>query len=81
MPPGAGAPEQQARERIDACLVQAGWLIQNRADMNLSAGRGVAVRDFRLTGANGFADYLVFVAGRAVGVLEAKPVGYSHEQH
>ena len=76
MSPGAGAPEQQARQQIDTYLVEAGWLIQNRDEMNLTAGRGVAVREFRLAD-GGFADYLLFVDGKAVGVLEAKPVGYS----
>ena len=45
--------------------------------MNLSAGRGVAVREFKLTPGHGFADYLLFVDGKAVGVLEAKPEGHT----
>ena len=45
--------------------------------MNLSAGRGVAVREFKLTTGHGFADYLLFVDGKAVGVLEAKPEGHT----
>jgi type I restriction enzyme R subunit len=45
MPP---TPEQQAREQIGAALQAAGWLIQDRAEMNLSAGLGVAVRKFKL---------------------------------
>lgn len=40
--------------------------------MNLSAGRGIAVREFKLTTGCGFADYLMFLEGKAVGVLEAK---------
>jgi type I restriction enzyme R subunit len=43
--------------------------------MNLSATRGVAVREFPLAPGHGFADYLLFVDGKAVGVLEAKPQG------
>lgn len=35
-------PEQLAREHIDAALVAAGWVVQNRAEMNLAAGPGVA---------------------------------------
>src|ERR1700733_2517250 len=50
-------------------------LAQDRADVNLRAGQGVAVREFPLSD-GGFADYLLFVDGRAVGVLEAKPAGY-----
>ena len=69
-------PEQQAREEIDIALVAAGWLIQDRAELNLTAGRGVAVREFPMASGHGFADYMLFVGGKAVGVLEAKPAGY-----
>ena len=34
-------PEQRARVKIDAALAQSGWLVQNRDDMNVPAGRGV----------------------------------------
>jgi type I restriction enzyme, R subunit len=73
MPP---TPEQQAREQIDAALQAAGWLIQDRAEMNLSAGLGVAVREFKMASGHGYADYLLFVGGKAVGALEAKAAGY-----
>ena len=45
--------------------------------MNLAAGLGVAVREFKMAAGHGFADYLLFVRGKAVGVLEAKPEGYT----
>jgi type I restriction enzyme R subunit len=70
-------PEQRAREDIDAALQAAGWIIQDRDEMNLSAGLGVAVREFKMAPGHGFADYLLFVNGKAVGVLEAKPAGYA----
>ena len=70
------APEQLATIQIDACLTAAGWVVQDRAAMNLAAGRGVAVREFKMAPGHGFADYLLFVDGKAVGVLEAKPAGY-----
>ena len=41
-------PEQEAREHIDDALEAAGWVIQDRAEMNLSAGQGVAVREFKM---------------------------------
>ena len=66
-------PEQRARERIDALLVAAGWIVQDNADFNRNAGEGVAVREFPLP--NGPCDYLLFVAGRAAGVIEAKKSG------
>lgn len=36
-------PEQKARLAIDAALVAAGWILQNRDAINLAAGPGVAV--------------------------------------
>lgn len=66
-------PEELARENIDAQLAACGWAVQDRAKMNLYAGRGVAVREFPLQ--TGFADYLLFVDRKAVGVIEAKAEG------
>ena len=77
MPPGSSRPETAARKRIDAGLAEAGWVVQDRAEMNLAAGRGVAVREFKLASGHGFADYLLFVDGKAAGVLEAKPEGHT----
>ena len=77
-PPGSRtAPESRARDKIDALLEQAGWILQYRDEMNLTAGSGVAVREFRLEKGHGFVDYLLFVNGQALGVVEAKPAGYS----
>lgn len=45
--------------------------------MNVHAGRGVAVREFRLASGHGFVDYMLFVEGKAAGILEAKPVGHT----
>jgi type I restriction enzyme R subunit len=70
-------PEQKARVLIDAALETAGWIVQDRSAMNLAAAPGVAVRESKMTSGHGFADYLLFVNGKAVGVLEAKPVGYA----
>lgn len=66
-------PEQGAREHIDRLLRDAGWCIQNHNEMNPGESLGVAVREFPLVG--GFADYLLFVDGQAVGVVEAKAKG------
>ena len=65
MPP---TPEQRAREAIDALLIAAGWILQDNADFNRNAGEGVAVREFVLP--NGPCDYLLFVGGKAAGVVE-----------
>ncbi len=47
-------PEEEARKKIDALLESAGWIVQSFEDLNLSAGLGVAVREFPLK--SGFAD-------------------------
>lgn len=66
------APEQEARVQIDAKLEDAGWVVQDYRAMNLSASRGVAVREYPMKRGHGTADYLLFVDRRPVGVLEAK---------
>ena len=70
-------PEQKARIQIDTLLEQAGWALQDVHSLNLSAARGVAVREFGLKPGYGTADYLLYVDGEAVGVVEAKPAGYT----
>jgi type I restriction enzyme R subunit len=66
-------PEQLARKNIDDLLAKCGWIVQSRAEMNLGAGRGIAVREFPLK--TGYADYLLFVDRRAIGAIEAKAEG------
>jgi type I restriction enzyme R subunit len=56
------APEQRARENIDQLLSTAGWVVQDRKQVDLSAARGVAVREFPLAPGHGFADYLLKAA-------------------
>jgi len=73
MQAGAFHPEDKARAEIDAKLVACGWLVQNKDDMNLSAGPGVALREFAT--ATGPADYALFVDGILCGAIEAKPDG------
>jgi type I restriction enzyme, R subunit len=64
-------PEQIARDQIDKRLLAAGWLVQDKASLNPNAALGVAVREYPTD--TGPADYVLFVDGRAVGVVEAKP--------
>lgn len=66
-------PEALARQIIDAQLEAAGWVIQDRSAMNRKAALGVAVREYPLT--SGPCDYLLFVDGKACGIIEAKPEG------
>src|SRR5206468_12705462 len=66
-------PEERARTNIDERLRAAGWVVQARDELDLSAGRGVAVSEFALR--TGFADYLLFVERKAIGAVEAKAEG------
>ncbi len=68
-------PEARARVEIDRMLAAAGWAVQDYSRANLSAARGVAVREFVLKPPHGRADYLLFVDGEAVGIAEAKKEG------
>ncbi len=70
-------PEQEARRAIDKMLDLAGWAVQDLHAVNLSAGRGVAVREFKLKPDHGTADYLLYVDRQAAGVIEAKPAGFT----
>jgi type I restriction enzyme, R subunit len=66
-------PEELARKRIDDLLTQAGWVVQDMDNLNLSARRGIAIREFELS--TGPTDYLLVVDRKAVGVVEAKKAG------
>ncbi|MGA2258218.1 MAG: hypothetical protein ABSG53_26430 [Thermoguttaceae bacterium] len=68
-------PEQKARKLIDDQLHQTGWAVQSADEMDISAARGVAVREFALE--TGFADYLLYGDCKALGTIEAKPEGYT----
>ncbi|MBI3432959.1 MAG: DEAD/DEAH box helicase family protein [Hydrogenophilales bacterium] len=70
----APQPEQQARGNIDGLLEAAGWHVCDADAANIHAARGVAIREFPLPG-HGFADYLLYVDGKAAGVIEAKKEG------
>ncbi|MDH5525437.1 MAG: DEAD/DEAH box helicase family protein [Desulfobulbaceae bacterium] len=67
--------EIHAREKIDRLLTEAGWLVQDVKDTNIFAAKGVAIREFPLKSGHGFADYLLYVDGKAAGVIEAKKTG------
>ncbi len=63
-------PEQRARDKIDKMLVAAGWVVQNKDQINFNAGLGVAVREYQTD--IGPADYVLFVDRQPVGIVEAK---------
>ena len=68
-------PEEKARQEIDRQLAACGWLVQDHKAMNIMAGAGVAVREFPLK--TGYADYLLYVDGKVIGPIEAKPEGHT----
>ena len=71
----AETPEHKARREIDADLTVAGWIVQDKDDLDLTLGRGLAVREFAMKPGFGFADYLLYVDRKAAGAVEAKPQG------
>jgi type I restriction enzyme R subunit len=64
------SPEEVARDKIDKQLLACGWKIQNKNEINLNAGIGVAIREYQTD--IGPADYLLFVDKKPVGIIEAK---------
>ncbi|HEY5125607.1 MAG TPA: DEAD/DEAH box helicase family protein [Ignavibacteria bacterium] len=69
-------PEQRARDTIDSLLTQSGWIVQNKKEIDFSAGTGIAVKEY-FTDA-GPADYVLFVESNPVGVIEAKKEDEAH---
>ena len=63
-------PEERARIRIDEQLADAGWHIADRGGVTYEHN-AIALVEGLLEG-NKEADYLLFVDGKVVGVLEAK---------
>ncbi len=63
-------PEQIARDAIDAQLRAGGWTVQSKDAINFHEGNGQAVREYVTD--TGPADYVLFVDGQPVGVIEAK---------
>ena len=74
-PPPTDKLETQTREEIDAKLKAAGWVVQDKKAINLFAALGVVVREFETD--TGPADYMLFIAGKACGIIEAKREGAS----
>lgn len=60
---------------IDQQLSKAGWVVQDKKDLNVFSGQGVAVREVVMKAGHGRVDYLLYVDKAVVGVIEAKPQG------
>jgi type I restriction enzyme R subunit len=71
-------PEAKVRKNIDKILIESGYVLQDMAEFNPSASLGVAVREFPTQ--SGHVDYLLFVEGKPVGVVEAKAEDSGNEQ-
>ncbi|MES9951065.1 MAG: DUF559 domain-containing protein [Candidatus Thiodiazotropha sp.] len=65
--------EAQTREAIDRKLTDAGWVVQDKKRINLYESLGVAVREMDTD--TGPADYMLFIDGKACGIIEAKREG------
>jgi len=63
-------PEAKARLQIDKMLAGAGYVLQDMKEFNRFAALGVAVREYSTK--TGPVDYLLFIDGAPVGVVEAK---------
>lgn len=63
-------PEQIARDKIDKMLIDAEWVVQSKNKVDLSANKGVAVREYQTD--VGPADYVLFVERKPIGIIEAK---------
>ena len=42
-------PEDKARQNIDRQLTQCGWIVQDAREIDITAGPGIAVREYPLT--------------------------------
>jgi len=65
--------ESETRIEIDQKLVDAGWVVQDKKRINLHEALGVAIREMETD--TGPADYMLFVDGKACGIIEAKREG------
>ena len=69
-------PEDKARhDLINPALEKPGWKVQHFKTANIYAARGVAVEYFQMGKGVGEADYVLFVDGKACGIIEAKKEG------
>ena len=68
--------EAFARQTIDAKLSEAGWVVQDYEDTDLTIALGVVVREFQTE--TGPVDYLMFVNKVPIGIIEAKKNDLGH---
>ena len=71
MPSNNQNAEQAARDQIDAKLIESGWTVQSRKEINFNASPAIAIREYQTD--VGPADYVLFLNQQPIGVIEAKP--------
>lgn len=68
----------QIHQAVESLLKTADWSIQDHVEIDFKKSLGVAVRDFPLARAYGKVDYLLFLEGKAAGLIalqtEDKPL-------
>lgn len=69
-------PEEIARKHIDTKLALAGWEVQTKENFNRKSSLGVACCEF-CTEDKKFADYVLYVNGKIIGIIEAKKSDYT----
>jgi len=70
-------PEQKARDKINQMLIDAGWVVQSKKDVDLGTSKGVALKEYQAE--TKFADYVLFVDRNPVGIIEAKREDDGHK--
>jgi type I restriction enzyme R subunit len=73
MTPSTHKDEALTGGEIDVKLAAAGWVVQDKNRINLIESLGVAVREMDTD--TGPADYMLFVDGKACGIIGAKREG------
>jgi len=63
-------PEEKARLNIDDMLTKAGYVVQDKIEFDPTASLGVILREGSTK--SGPVDYVIFIDGKPVGVIEAK---------
>ncbi|WP_300711920.1 type I restriction endonuclease subunit R [uncultured Brachyspira sp.] len=67
-------PEEKAREEIDKLLINAGWEVVNKEQLDIKSDKGIALRELVMSD-NGRADYILIYKGKALGIIESKKYG------
>jgi type I site-specific restriction endonuclease len=70
-------PEQIARDQIDKLLLQSGWDIKNKNQINFHIGKGQTVQEYQTD--TDSADYILFVGDNPGGEIEAKAEQHGHK--